>query len=169
MTSHPCGGFTYIGLLVAVSLLGIGLAAAGTVWRTVGQREREAQLLFVGEEFRHAIASYYRAGGARQYPQLLADLVSDERTPRPLHHLRRIYVDPMTGAADWTLIGNPALGITGIASSSQAPPMKQDNFPLSEGDFAHAQCYCDWKFVYMPRNGRSRGISAPAPASSQGG
>ena len=160
-------GFTYIGLLIAVVLLGIALGAAGRVWSQAAQHERETELRFIGEEYRHAIASYYRAGGGRQYPQSLADLLNDQRSIMPMHHLRRLYADPMTGAADWTLIGTPALGITGVASSSQAPPLKQDGFPLSEGDFAHAACYCDWKFVYMPRNGRSRAGGAPPAAANQ--
>src|SRR3982074_2070613 len=55
-------GFTYIGLLIAVVVLGIALSAVGTVWRTQAQREREQELLFIGHEFQRAIAAYYRAG-----------------------------------------------------------------------------------------------------------
>ena len=33
-------GFTYIGLLVAVVVMGIGLAEVGVIWRTQAQRER---------------------------------------------------------------------------------------------------------------------------------
>src|SRR6202035_4207161 len=111
-------GFTYIGLLIAVVILGIGLSAVGTVWRTQAQREREQELLFIGREFKTAIAAYYRAGG-HQFPQDVSDLLEDKRWPEPRHFLRRLYADPMTGAQDWTIVRSDLLGgITGIASSS---------------------------------------------------
>jgi type II secretory pathway pseudopilin PulG len=164
MTRRRTAGFTYIGLLIAVALLGIALAAAGTVWRTQAKREREQELLFVGGEFRAAIASYYRSGAGRQYPQSLADLLEDNRFPEPKHHLRRLYADPMTGLADWTLIAAPSLGITGVASSSQGEPMKKDGFNQADGAFKDKDCYCDWQFVYTPRNSRRHRTAAP-PAS----
>jgi type II secretory pathway pseudopilin PulG len=153
-------GFTYIGLLAAVVVLGIGLAAVGTVWHTQAQREREQELLFIGHEFRSAIAAYFRAG--RQYPQELDDLLEDKRWPEPRHFLRRLYADPMTGAADWTVlrgddIGLPGVpGIVGIASASKGEPIKKQGFPSEEDDFKDSKCYCDWKFVLLPRDIRRR-------------
>jgi type II secretory pathway pseudopilin PulG len=164
----PAGaaGFTYIGLLIAVVVLGISLSAVGMVWRTHAQREREQELLFIGRQFESAIASYYRsgAGGIRQYPQDIGDLLEDKRWPEPKHHLRRLYVDPMTGAQDWTILRIEGLGITGIASSSQAEPLKKAGFPADEEAFKDTKCYCDWKFEYLPRNVRRRINSVPRAA-----
>jgi len=162
MRRHINTGFTYVGLLIAVALLGIALAAAGTVWRTQAQREREQELLFIGQEFRNAIASYYRAGAGRQYPQSLDDLLVDNRMAQPLHHLRRLYADPMTGAPDWTLISAPSLGIMGVASSSKEEPLKKDGFSGADESFKDKTCYCDWQFVYTPRNSRRHRIQVPA-------
>jgi type II secretory pathway pseudopilin PulG len=161
----PAGaaGFTYIGLLIAVVILGISLSAVGTVWRTQAQREREQELLFIGREFRTAIAAYYRAGG-HQFPQDISDLLEDKRWPEPRHFLRRLYVDPMTGSQDWTVLRTDMLGITGIASSSSAEPLKKKGFPLDEAAFEDATCYCDWKFVYVPRNLRRRANTAQPSA-----
>jgi type II secretory pathway pseudopilin PulG len=161
----PAGaaGFTYIGLLIAVVILGISLSAVGTVWRTQAQREREQELLFIGREFRTAIAAYYRAGG-HQFPQDISDLLEDKRWPEPRHFLRRLYVDPMTGSQDWTVLRTDMLGITGIASSSNAEPLKKKGFPLDETAFEDATCYCDWKFVYVPRNLRRRANTAQPSA-----
>jgi type II secretory pathway pseudopilin PulG len=164
MKRKLAAGFTYVGLLIAVALLGIALASAGTVWKTHAQREREAELMFVGQEYRNAIASYYRSGAGRQYPASLDDLLVDNRTPEPLHHLRKLYADPMTGAADWTLIAAPSLGIMGVASSSQAEPMKKDGFAPPEAAFKDKTCYCDWQFVYLPRNARRHRTAVPAAA-----
>ena len=157
-------GFTYIGLLIAVVILGIGLSAVGTVWRTQAQREREQQLLFIGREFRTAIAAYYLAGG-HQFPQDIGDLLEDKRWPEPRHFLRRLYIDPMTGASDWTVLRTDMLGITGIASSSNAEPLKKKGFPADEQEFDDASCYCDWKFVYFPRNLHRR--ANPVPPSTE--
>ena len=35
------------------------LAGAGQLWRTEAQREKEKELMFIGEQFRLAIGSYY--------------------------------------------------------------------------------------------------------------
>jgi type II secretory pathway pseudopilin PulG len=161
-------GFTYIGLLIVVVIMGIALSAVGTVWRTQAQRERERELLFIGREFRAAIASYY-AGGAHQFPQDIADLLEDKRWPEPRHHLRRLYADPMTGAPDWTIVrtdaGGLSGGITGIASSSNAQPIKKAEFAPDEDAFKDAKCYCDWQFIYVPRIIRRRGASTAPPPS----
>ena len=127
-------------------------------------REREQELLFIGGEYRRAIASYYRAG-AHQFPQDLNDLLEDKRFPEPRHHLRRLYTDPMTGAADWTILQSDMAGITGIASSSNAEPLKKKGFPLDEKTFEDKTSYSDWKFAYVPRiNLRHRATPAPPSA-----
>ena len=164
----PAGvaGFTYVGLLIAVVILGVSLSAVGTVWRTQAQREREQELLFIGREFQAAIAAYYRsnAGGLRQFPQDINDLLEDKRWPEPKHHLRRLYADPMTGAQDWTILRIDTLGITGVASSSKALPLKKAGFPVDEEAFKDATCYCDWKFEYVPRSVRRRVATVPPAA-----
>ena len=146
-------GFTYIGILLAIAFLGIGLAAIGIVWATAAQRERETQLLFVGDAYRSAIASYYRAG--QRYPPELHDLIEDFRSGVVRRHLRRVYADPVTGQADWELLRNPDGGITGVVSTSIAVPLKRANFPRQDAQFTDTQCYCDWRFQFVPlRRGR---------------
>ena len=139
-------GFTYIGLLFAVAIIGITLATVGVVWSTQAQRDREAELLWVGNQYRVAIAHYRAAGG--QFPQQLTDLVQDERVPQARHFLRRLYPDPMTGQADWQLITVPGgSGILGVASSSRGKPIKVTGFADQDEAFEGAECYCDWKFI----------------------
>jgi type II secretory pathway pseudopilin PulG len=151
-------GYTYIGLLVSVVILGLMLTIVARVWSTTEQREREAQLLWVGHAYRNAIASYYVHGG--QFPQSLQQLLQDDRSPVPLRHLRQLYPDPMTGAADWTLISDPmSQHIMGVASSSKATPIKRKGFELGDAVFADTDCYCSWQFVYWPRR-----FGAPLPS-----
>lgn len=148
------GGFTYIGLLILIALIGIMLAAVGQVTATTMQREREKQLLWVGHAYRNAISRYVMHNG--HYPMALADLVqsasvSGSADPLPQHYLRRLYPDPMAQAADWVLV--PALdgGIMGIASSSQKAPIKRAGFDDADFDFADADTYGDWRFIYDAR------------------
>lgn len=150
-----CGkqsGFTYLGLLFAVALAGIILAATGALWSTERQREKERELLAVGEEFRRAIGSYYERspGTAKRYPAKLEDLTKDNRFITMRRHLRQIYRDPVTGMADWSVITAPEGGIMGVHSLSTAKPIKQGNFPPRQVEFEGKQSYGEWRFVYRP-------------------
>lgn len=158
--AHACGvgsarrqeGFTYLGILLAVAILGVMLAAAGQVWSTTAQRDREAELLFVGEAYRAAIESYYR--GSAQLPRELQDLVEDRRSLVLRRHLRRLYVDPTTGRLDWEIVRTADGGILGVHSSSHGVPLKRANFPAREAGFENAECYCDWQFVFDASSAR---------------
>lgn len=156
-------GFTYLGLLFAVAILGITLATIGVVWSTQIRREKEAQLLWVGDQYRAAIMNYRMAGGT--LPLALADLIEDKRTPVPRRYLRRLYPDPMTGAADWTLIYAPdGVSIAGVASQSQAQPIKVANFTGDDTGFEGMTCYCDWQFVVTVHRKRVRRPAAAPTA-----
>jgi type II secretory pathway pseudopilin PulG len=162
-TFAHAAGFTYIGLLIAVVVMGVALSAVGVVWRTQAQREREQELLFIGHDFERAIASYYKAG--HQFPQEIDDLLNDKRgAAEPRHHLRRFYNDPMTGAQDWNIIRVDMMGITGIASSSKDAPIKKDGFNKDEDAFKDAASYGDWQFVYQPRIRFRRAAAVPRAA-----
>ena len=47
-------GFTYLTVLFMVAILAGGLALIGEVWHTSAMREKEAELLFVGQQYRKA-------------------------------------------------------------------------------------------------------------------
>ena len=135
--------------------------------RTEVRREREVELLYRGDTIRTAIAAYMY-GGTGQYPMELRDLVQDQRAPEIKRYLRRVYEDPVTGLADWTLIRGPDGGIMGVASSSKATPLKVQGFGDLDQTFKDATCYCDWQFVYVPRvrNGPRRPTDAPGTPST---
>jgi len=153
------GGFTYIGLLFAIAILGITLATIGVVWSTQIRRDKEAELLYIGNQYRAAIGRYLNSGG--QYPLELADLVEDRRYPVARRYLRRIYPDPMTNGVDWERIVAPQGGIMGVASRSQAKPIKVAGFDGGNVAFEKAETYNDWKFIYSPRNARFRRVVRP--------
>lgn len=144
-------GFTYLGILFAVVVLGFALATAGTLWSVAARRDREALLLWTGRQYQRAIASYYLKGpgGVRRYPQSLEELLEDRRGPILLRHLRVLYPDPMTGNADWDLQRLADGSITGVRSTAQGRPIKQAGFRPEQAAFEGSGCYCDWAFVYV--------------------
>jgi type II secretory pathway pseudopilin PulG len=145
-------GFTYIGLLIAVALMGTVLAAAGVVWHTQVQREREAELLFEGRQFAAAIGHFYErtpAGQPARFPPRLEDLLDDRRWPTTTRHLRRIWFDPITGKPEWGIVRAPDGGILGVYSLSREVPRKRAGFGEPYEEFASAGSYQDWRFVYV--------------------
>ncbi len=139
-------GFTYLMLLFAVAAMGLTLSGAGRVWQTMAQREREAELLFVGHQYRQAIARYHEEspGAARQYPLQLEDLLEDRRFPVPRRHLRQIYPDPMTGAADWVLLRQDGR-IVGLHSRSASAALRT-NFQGRDASLRGASRHDEWIF-----------------------
>lgn len=140
-------GFTYLFVLLLIALIGLGLAAAGTLWRTEAQREREAELLFIGDQYRRAIKSYYQLDPAQpRLPQSIDDLLADNRQPGIVRHLRRAWRDPMTGG-EFVLIHAPGgAGIVGVASRSGLRPFKTAGFSQADAAFGEAASYSDWRF-----------------------
>lgn len=152
MSTKLQGGFTYLGILIAVVIMGVLLAQTGVSWSQSAQRENERQLLFAGDQFRQAIASYYERtpGAVRRYPEKLQDLVEDRRYNPPQHYLRQIYVDPLTGRREWGLVKAPEGGIMGVYSLSDEAPIKKAGFDQADMGFEKAKKYADWKFSYDP-------------------
>jgi type II secretory pathway pseudopilin PulG len=144
-------GVVLLAFLIVLALVGLGAMAAFDVWSVQRQREREAQLLFVGHQFRAAIRDYYYGGPGgtgRSLPTSLDMLLDDDRFPVPVHHLRRLYADPMTGSTDWGLlmVGDR---IMGVYSKSEAQPVKQKGFALIDASFEDKSSYRDWVFAFV--------------------
>ena len=145
-------GFTLAGALILIAVAGAGMAAYGEMASHAAQREKEQELLFVGNQFRQAIGAFYEGtpGAAKQFPKKLEDLLQDQRYPVVRRHLRRIYADPMTGKPAWGLIQAPEGGIIGVYSLSAAQPVKTGGFAARDGLSEGAQRYSDWRFIYSP-------------------
>lgn len=159
-------GFTFIGLMVIVSIMGIMLLAVGEVWHVAKQREKEAELLFVGNQFRKAISSYYAntppSNRQQPYPTSLEDLLKDPRYPSTQRYLRKIYNDPISGSTEWGIVKHPNGGIYGVFSQSEEEPIKQSNFSPANMGFEGATKYSEWVFMYL----KTPNASAPGAAGS---
>ncbi len=163
-------------VLVMIVILGLAAGMAGSTWKTIMQREREAELLFRGDQYRRALESYFRQGhgnvssgpvvtgtpgrigsgpGGGNYPAALEDLVRDPRSATVVRHLRKLYPDPFTGE-NFVLIKDPAGRIKGVKSASTLTPFKEDGFAKEYIDFKGAASYGGWQFVYEPGRNRSQ-------------
>ena len=156
-------GFTYLGLLFAIALMGATLALTGVVWHTVQQREKERQLLFVGQQFRQALAAYYNrsTGTVKQFPKALDELLKDPRQLTSQRYLRRIYRDPMTGQTEWGLVKTTDDRIMGVYSLSEDEPIKRGNFREADKEFEGKTKYADWRFVYTAPQPTPQTIPVP--------
>lgn len=185
------GGYAYLALLILIAIIGVAAAATAELGDVYQRRMAEKELLFVGGEFQRALTSYSAQTplGQPTQPRTLDDLVHDPRYPNPVHHLRKVYADPMTGKADWVLVKSPdGQTIVGIHSASKAHPIQVAQFPDEFQGFEDQRSYTQWIFVarltqtpgqrtaiapltiYQPNNGNgnsnSNGASNSAP---QGG
>jgi type II secretory pathway pseudopilin PulG len=144
-------GFTYIGLLFVIWLLAMNLTLASTLYSFTQQREKERQLIFIGNQFKQAIAQYYQhtPGTVKRYPRNLDDLLQDNRFVNIERHLRKIYIDPMTEKPEWGLVKAPDGGVMGVYSLSSGKALKTSNFDLGDINLHEQSRYSDWQFVYI--------------------
>lgn len=134
----PARGWTYLMLLWWVAIGGVMLMALGRSWGLEGQRQREAELVFRGEQIRAALASYSRAGQpAGQFPATLEELLEDKRGPALQRHLRKLWPDPITGQPEWGFVRDENNGIRGVYSLSARTPLGGPSGTLT---------YADWRF-----------------------
>lgn len=152
---HGCAGQGGAVLLIVMIFVLVSTLAASTLvqsYQTQTRRQKEEQLLFVGDQYRRAIASYYGVvppGGARSLPQSIENLLNDQRFPTPIQHLRQAYPDPMTGKSDWVLV-RAGSGVAGVHSRSTLEPFKQGGFEQRYRSFEGKLSYADWVFTVAP-------------------
>ena len=116
---HRQQGFTFLWVIVAIAILSVGLLAVSEVWVTTARRQKLAELDWIGAQFTQAIGSYYYATPTanKAYPPGLQDLIEDHRYLTIRRHLREIYRNPFTSAADWQLLMSPTGGVRGVRTT----------------------------------------------------
>jgi type II secretory pathway pseudopilin PulG len=83
-------GYAMAALLVAMSILAVLMTVAMPTWRQITQREKEAELIFRGQQYARAIGLFQRKAGPGVLPPSV-DLLIEQR------FLRKQYKDPITG------------------------------------------------------------------------
>jgi type II secretory pathway pseudopilin PulG len=143
-------GFTYLGLLILIAVLGITSTVSLQVGSILQRRAAEEELLQIGTEFRNALISYANATpvGQKRAPANLQELLKDPRYPNPRRHLRKLYPDPLTGKPEWGIVEAPnGSGIVGVYSLSNARAIKIGGFDTPFQTFSGKTSYRDWIFT----------------------
>lgn len=91
-------GYALLIVVLMAALLLVALSAAVPRLLTQGQREKEEEMIFRGEQYRQAIGRFYRKFG--RFPNSIDELLhTNDRG-----FLRREFPDPMTPDGKWRLI-----------------------------------------------------------------
>ena len=177
-------GYAMAALLVSLAMMSILMAALLPVWSQAAQREREAELVFRGEQYARAIELYQRRYvGA--FPPDVATLVEQR-------FLRRQYKDPMTQEGDFQVLyqaqatdvaSAPTGRVGNSGSQQQATGVLQGGVigvvskstEESRRIYNGASRYDEWVFVHLPsitqlgdRQGREATKGAAAPREGGG-
>ena len=156
-------GISYLMLLFSIVLIGLSVSVAAKQWKTMVQRELEADLLAKGIEIQNAITLYSATKKAGRvvrgeiYPLTLEELT---KQPKPL--LRKVYQDPV-GRGDWEYVRGPKGGIMGVRSRSKDSPIKQHGFPPTVRHFEGLSRYQDWIFQFPNASTPQLGKTTPTP------
>jgi len=171
------GGFTYLSLLILLAIIGLVTATALKLGSVVQRSRAELELLDIGAAFSDALKSYADATPAGMPPQppSLKELLKDPRFPGTRRHLRKLFVDPMTGKAEWGILYlGDKVGVLAVYSLSDAKPVKVGNFPARYTGFEGKAHISDWKFsmalagaVPTEMTGPSPRITAPVAGQQQ--
>jgi len=98
-------------LLVGIAVMGVLMAAVLPAWRTMMKREKEAELIFRGEQYARAIGLFQRKFAGAFPPSV--DVLVEQK------FLRRKYKDPMTPDGEFQVLyqavsaAQPGLGAPG--------------------------------------------------------
>jgi type II secretory pathway pseudopilin PulG len=134
-------GYAMAALLVGIGVLVVLMSIAMPVWRTQAKREKEAELIFRGEQYARAVNLYTRKMGPGNFPPSIDVLVQQR-------FLRKKYKDPMTADGEFDLItAATGAGQPGVGAGGQGQPGGRGAGPT----------------------GPSMGLSAPPAATRSGG
>jgi len=109
-------GYAMAALLVALAVMSVVASTAMPVWQQVSQREKEAELIFRGEQYARAVDLFQRKMGPGRLPPSL-DILVQQR------FLRKRYTDPITGEAFQPLYANQPAGapVQGLGNQTDGP------------------------------------------------
>lgn len=109
-------GYAFLILMLLVTILLISLTAAVPDILTQGRREREAELIFRGNQYARAIALFHRQ--FNRYPASIEELTQKTNGYRFLRHP---FSDPMSPSGKWRFIHADANGVV-LDSKTLVPP-----------------------------------------------
>ena len=105
-------GYSLIILLIAITVLSIGLLVAVPVWQTQIQREKEEELIFRGKQYVEAIR-LFQLQNPGSFPESFEELIEEKC-------IRKLFKDPMTEHGEWNVI----LPYQGVSKGKGESPQK---------------------------------------------
>jgi type II secretory pathway pseudopilin PulG len=179
-----------VALLVALSIMAVLMTAAMPTWRQAAQREKEAELIFRGQQYARAIGLFQKKSGPGVLPPTIDALVDG-------HYLRKKYKDPITkedfdvlSATQSTTVGGRGAAPAGGGQSGRgtAPPASGGTTPGQAGVarggvmgvaskskdasiriYNGRTHYNEWQFVYVAQTTAPGQGSAPGGQPQRGG
>ena len=170
-------------LIVGIAVMAILMTAAMPVWKQLKQREKEAELVFRGEQIAHAIGMFQRRTANAAPPSL--DILVQQK------FLRKKYKDPITNDDFVPVTSTQGAGQRGAAPQGrgQQPPgaatpggaivggiigVTSKSTDASIRLYKGRSHYNEWAFIYTPPAqapgaGGVGGVGAPgAPGRGRG-
>lgn len=148
-------GFSYLAMLLLIAVLSVALTKTYERTDTIAKREKEKELFFVGNQYKQAIMNYYNQspGGFKELPKSIDDLLRDARFVETKRHLRRRFMDPITGE-HFSVMLDENKRIKGVASTSSAEILQMALFgegalTVPAASKPIARIYSDVKFEYI--------------------
>jgi type II secretory pathway pseudopilin PulG len=115
------GGYAMAVLLVVMGVMAVMLTVVMPVWKQMGQREKEAELVFRGEQYARAIGLFQKKY-ANAFPPNLDVLVEQK-------FLRKKYKDPITNSDFVPLLQTRARRDAGAGRKQRHGPARQPHRP----------------------------------------
>lgn len=164
-------------LLVALGVMAVLMSAVLPAWRHQAKREKEAELVFRGEQYARAIGLWERKMGPGSRPPSVDILVQQK-------FLRKKYKDPMTADGEFQPIvagvqpSTPGMPPTGRGSPPQPQPRVSAGFQATAGGIFGVQSkstaqsirlyrgrgrYNEWQFVHAGTTAAPGGGSVGEP------
>jgi type II secretory pathway pseudopilin PulG len=122
-------GYAMAALLVALAIMAILMSVALPVWRQQARREKEAELVFRGEQYARAIAlfRFKNSANPNALPPSIEALVDGR-------YLRKKYKDPMTKDGEFVLIGAGSQQPGFNQPPQGTPPGGRGGFPSQQAN-----------------------------------
>lgn len=111
-------GYALLIVMMMATILLVSLTAALPNIYVEGQREREKELIFRGEQYARAIALFHKQ--FNRYPTSIKELLHTNN----MSFLRQAYRDPMSKSGQWRYIHATANGVI-LDSKTLSPPGQQ--------------------------------------------
>ena len=133
------GGYIMVVLLIGMAVSAVWMGAMLPAWRQQTIRQKEAELIFRGEEYARAIALYWRKNNQTLPPSI--DVLVSQR------YLRKKYLDPITN--------KEFLTVGGLGQASPGALVHLHHRCLQPADGAR-----DWRLAVRDLSARARASPA---------